>query len=80
MNRADRKRQAKEDEKCLAAGIDHHLPQEGPDETHIGVKSARQGVARVLTRLVLWGTAVVCHRFHLLPCRLVSLFNSTEGA
>ena len=65
---------------CLAAGIEHHLPQEGPNETHIGVKGARPHVAGVLTRLVLWGTAVACHRFYLVPRRLVLLFKSTEGA
>src|SRR5947208_762766 len=65
---------------CLAAGIGDHLPQEGPDETHVWVQGARPQGAGVLTRLVFSGTAVVCHRSHLVPCRLVLLFHSTEEA
>src|SRR6266571_7546381 len=68
------------DDRCLAAGIGDHVPQEGPDDTHVRVKGARPQGAGVLTRLVFSGTAVVCHRSHLVPCRLVLLFHSTEEA
>jgi hypothetical protein len=55
-----------------------HLPQEGPDETHVRVKGSRPQVAGVLTRCVFWGTTGVCHRAHLLPVRLFLIFNITE--
>ena len=43
-----------------APGIGDHLPQEGPDETHVRVKGARPQVAGGLTRLVFWGTTGAC--------------------
>jgi hypothetical protein len=64
---------------CLAAGIDHHLPQEGPNETHIRVKGACPKGAGVLTWLVFWGTTGVCHCLHLLPLRLFVICNIPDG-
>src|SRR5712691_4256213 len=62
------------DARCLAVGIGDHLPQEGPDETHVRVKGARPKVAGVLTWLVFWGTTGVCHRVPPLPrCLFLSL-------
>jgi len=44
-----------------APGIGDHLPQEGRDETEVGVEGALPGVTGVLPRCVLRGTVVVCH-------------------
>ena len=63
-----------------AQGIGDHLPQEGPDETHVRVKGARPQGAGVLTRLVFSGTTGVCHRSHLLPLHRFLICNITEGA
>src|SRR5712691_7550674 len=67
------------DDRCLAAGIGDHLPQEGPDETHVRIKGARPKVAGVLTWLVFWGTTGVCHRAHPLPRCLFLSCNIPEG-
>src|SRR2546428_9344634 len=53
-----------------AQGIGDHLPQEGSDEKHVGIQAALPGIARVLTRGLLYGTVIACHGSLLVPLTL----------